>query len=114
MTIRYIWEGTGAVLEIENYYPDEATIRYKTRYLDKELEDGHRYVFRPAVRYVDIAVTSSEQTVDINCTVALDYYQGILHILSVDAEHTTVESEKTILVIGGAPSGNTGATGGSS
>lgn len=100
VTIRYVWQNVGTVLETENIYPEDYSYRYYTRYLDKNI-NGHRYIFRPLVEYEDIVVTDEPQTITINCDPALDYYEGVLHILSVDSVGSVSESGETIVVVDG-------------
>ena len=47
--------------------------------------NGHRYVFRPTTAAVVGTLTSAGATVTVNYAVALDLYQGVLHVISVDS-----------------------------
>lgn len=82
LTINYMFGDTR--IKREKYtlpvgYPYEIT----TLYIDKT-EDGRRRIYRPTQDSVTGTMTSEGATVSVTCDVALEQYQGILHIYDVD------------------------------
>lgn len=59
------------------------------------LMNGHRYIFRPTTATVTGTMTSSDRTVTVDYVMALDYFEGILDVISVD-EVTDSEGVVTI------------------
>ena len=53
-------------------------------YVDMEL-NGHRYILRPETATVTGTMTSAGATVEVEYAVALDYFEGVLDVISVDA-----------------------------
>ena len=54
---------------------------------------------RPIQKYYDVTIGSAQVSITVELTEAIDYYQGIVHIISVDELETVTESGKRIGVI---------------
>lgn len=67
-------------------------------YIDMTM-NGHRYIFRPTTATVTGTMASGGTTVTVDYAVALDLYEGVLKIISVDGITTTTESGETVGVI---------------
>ena len=65
------------------YLPVGSAFSISNPYLDKT-EDGHRIIYRPTTENAEGTMVDGGLTVNVNCEIALDLYEGILHIISVD------------------------------
>ena len=70
----------------------------QTHYIDWTM-NGHRYIFRPTTAAVTGTMTAQGATVEVEYAVALDLYEGVLRVVSVDGISTTTESGETVGVI---------------
>lgn len=71
------------------YFPVSYEYSVSMPFIDMML-NAHRYIFRPTTATVTGTMTAQGATVAVNYAVALDLYEGILHIISVD--EVTVDS----------------------
>lgn len=53
------------------------------RYIDAA-EQGHRYIYRPTTAAVTGTMAEGSNTATVQYAVALDLYEGVLHVISVD------------------------------
>ena len=68
------------------------------RYIDQTTED-HRYIYRPTIDTITGTMVDGGSTVTVPCEIALDLYDGILHIISVDEVTEQSSGGETIGVI---------------
>lgn len=62
----------GVAFSIENPYLDQTT-------------SGHRYIYRPTTANAEGTMVEGGVTVNVNYAIALDLFEGVLHIISVDS-----------------------------
>lgn len=83
VTLKYIWQGS--TIRINSYrFPVGYNYAIETQYIDLQA-DHHRYILRPTVAEATGTVSSDGNVVEIQCELAVDYYQSILTIYNVDA-----------------------------
>lgn len=68
----------------EYYLPVGYEYSVQMLYVDMEI-NAHRYILRPTTATVTGTMTSAGATVEVEYAVALDYYENILTVVSVDA-----------------------------
>ena len=97
LTITYRWDGND--LDVEDYFlPVGYAYSVQTRYIDATI-NGHRYIFRPTVTEVTGTMTSGGRAVTVTCVVALDLYNGTLHVVNVDGITTQTVGSDVVGVI---------------
>lgn len=81
ITVKYMF---GSItLNKQTYtFPKDYAYSIQNQYIDTQL-NGHRYVFRPTHSTIT-GVASADTTLTEPMIVALDFYQSILHVISVD------------------------------
>ena len=95
LTIFYLYESTQ--IEFRTYlFPVGYSYTITNPYLDKYL-DMHRYVFRPLNENATGTIVSGDNTNTQSYDIALDLYESVLHIISVDQ---VTEDESSEIVIG--------------
>jgi len=67
-------------------------------YLDK-MRNGHRIIYRPTTENAEGTMVAGGLTVTVNYEIALDLYEGVLHIVSVDEITEQSSGGETIGVI---------------
>ena len=82
LTINYTYDN--ATVHSETYYlPQGYAYSITTTYVDRT-DDGRRRIYRPTLASVTGTVGTSAATVSVPCAVALELYQDVLDIISVD------------------------------
>ena len=82
LTINYVWNDMTVALETYTL-PVGYTYSIQTRYIDTQI-NGHRYILRPTTATVSGTMTSAGAAVTVTCETALDLFEGVLHVISVD------------------------------
>ena len=67
-------------------------------YIDWSM-NGHQYVFRPTTAKVTGTMQSTNTSVDVTYAIALDLYEGALHVVSVDAVSVDSSGDYDVAVI---------------
>jgi hypothetical protein len=80
------------------YLPVGSAFSISNPYLDRA-EDGHRIIYRPTTENAEGTMVEGGLTVDVICEIALDLFEGILHIISVDEVTEQSSGGETIGVI---------------
>lgn len=88
LVILYLWEET-QIGKAEFTFPVGYSYAIQNPYIDSSM-NGHRYIFRPERAQCTGTVAQGGSTVEEPCHVALDLYEGVLHVISVDG--VTVDS----------------------
>ena len=83
---------------IRYYLPVGAAFAISNPYLDR-MEDGHRIIYRPTTENAEGTMVDGGLTVNVNYGIALDLFEGILHIISVDEVTEQSSGGETIGVI---------------
>lgn len=83
---------------IRYYLPVGAVFSISNPYLDRT-EDGHRIIYRPTTENAEGTMVEGGLTVNVNYEIALDLFEGILHIISVDEVTEQSSGGETIGVI---------------
>lgn len=83
---------------IRYYLPVGAAFSISNPYLDR-MEDGHRIIYRPTTENAEGTMVAGGLTVNVNYEIALDLYEGTLHIISVDEVTEQSSGGETIGVI---------------
>lgn len=97
LTVTYKYGTT--ILSMKKYVlPVGYTYTIDNPYIDK-IMDNHRYVFRPTTATVTGTMASGGSTETVQYAVALDLYEDVLQVISVDDITTTTEGGKTVGVI---------------
>lgn len=82
LTILYKYNGK--LISMKMYsFPVGYSYSVKNLFIDKTM-NGHRYIFRPLNENATGTIAAGNNTNTQNCDIALDLYEGILHIISVD------------------------------
>lgn len=76
----------GVAFSITNPYPDK-------------IVNGHRIIYRPTTATTTGTMTAGGMTVEVPCEIALDLYQGVLYVISVDGVEEQSSGGETIGVI---------------
>lgn len=97
LTINYKYNNR-ILSSIRYYLPVGAAFSISNPYLDM-MEDGRRIIYRPTTANAEGTMVEGGLTVNVNCEIALDLYEGILHIISVDEVTEQSSGGKTIGVI---------------
>lgn len=83
---------------IRYYLPVGAAFSISNPYLDM-MEDGHRIIYRPTTENAEGTMVAGGLTINVNYEIALDLFEGILHIISVDEVTEQSSGGETIGVI---------------
>lgn len=68
----------------ETYYlPVGVAFSISNPYLD-QMRNGHRIIYRPTTENAEGTMVAGGLTVTVNYEIALDLYEGVLHVISVD------------------------------
>ena len=97
LTINYKYNNR-ILSSIRYYLPVGAAFSISNPYLDM-MEDGHRIIYRPTTENAEGTMVDGGLTVNVNCEIALDLFEGILHIISVDEVTEQSSGGETIGVI---------------
>lgn len=97
LTINYKFDNR-ILSSIRYYLPVGSAFSIANLYLDM-MEDGHRIIYRPTTANAEGTMVDGGLTVNVNCEIALDLFEGILHIISVDEVTEQSSSGETIGVI---------------
>lgn len=81
ITVLYKY-GNIVVSKREYRFPEGGVYSIENKFIDQTL-NGHRYIFRPTHSTISGTATA-DTTITEPMSVALDYFQNILHIVSVD------------------------------
>lgn len=82
LTINYRYDGK-RIAKHEYMLPVGLTFTIDTVYLD-QTKDGHRRIYRPTTDAVTGTMVAGGMAMDVTCDIALDLYEGVLHVLIVD------------------------------
>lgn len=83
ITIRYMW-GTKKIGANQYRLPVGYSYEIENKFMKKK-RAGHTYVFRPASATTSGTVVAGGSTIDVQVTVALDYFRGKLRLYYVDS-----------------------------
>ena len=97
LTINYKFDNR-ILSSIRYYLPVGSAFSIANLYLDM-MESGHRIIYRPTTANAEGTMVDGGLTVNVNCEIALDLFEGILHIISVDGVTEQSSSGETIGVI---------------
>ncbi len=97
LTINYKFNNR-TLSSIRYYLPVGAAFSVSNPYLDRT-EDGHRIIYRPTTANAEGTMVEGGLTVTVTCEIALDLFEGILHIISVDEVTEQSSGGETIGVI---------------
>ena len=97
LTINYKFNNR-ILSSIRYYLPVGAAFSISNPYLDM-MEDGHRIIYRPTTENAEGTMVDGGLTVNVNYEIALDLFEGILHITSVDEVTEQSSGGETIGVI---------------
>ena len=74
----------GKQIGLDKYlFPVGYSYSITNRYIDAA-EQGHRYIYRPTTAAVTGTMVEGSNTATVQYAVALDLYEGVLHVISVD------------------------------
>lgn len=97
LTVNYKYNNR--ILSSMTYYlPVGSAFSISNPYLDRA-EDGHRIIYRPTTENAEGTMVEGGLTVNINYEIALDLYEGVLHVISVDEVTEQSSGGETIGVI---------------
>ena len=82
LTVTYVWDGTQIGLD-DHVLPVGYEYELQARYIDLTLS-GHRYIFRPTTPVISGTMPEEGAAVTVICEIALEYFEGVLKITSVD------------------------------
>ena len=88
LVILYMWDDM-QIGRAEYTFPVGYSYTIQNLFIDWTM-NGHQYVFRPTTATVTGTMTSAGATETVNYAVALDLFEGVLHVISVDS--VTVDS----------------------
>ena len=94
LILSYTWDGI-LIAQRTYTFPVGYSYSISNPYIDTVI-NGHRYVFRPEAANATGTIEAGTNTNTQACAVALDLYQGVLHIISVD--EVTVETDDDVSV----------------
>ena len=97
LTINYKFNNR-ILSSIRYYLPVGAVFSISNPYLDRT-EDGHRIIYRPTTENAEGTMVEGGLTINVNYEIALDLFEGILHIISVDEVTEQSSGGETIGVI---------------
>ena len=97
LTINYKYNGN-LLSRMRYYLPVGAAFSISNPYLDM-MENGHRIIYRPTTANAEGTMVAGGLTVNVNYEIALDLFEGILHIISVDEVTEQSSGGKSIGVI---------------
>lgn len=97
LTINYKFNNR-ILSRIRYYLPVGAAFSISNPYLDM-MADGHRIIYRPTTANAEGTMVDGGLTVNVNYEIALDLFEGILHIISVDEVTEQSSGGETIGVI---------------
>lgn len=97
LTINYKYNGN-LLSRIRYYLPVGVAFSISNPYLDRT-ENEHRTIYRPMTANAEGTMVDGGLTVNVNYEIALDLFEGILHIISVDEVTEQSSGGKTIGVI---------------
>lgn len=97
LTVNYKHDGN--TIGSETYFlPVGVGFSISNPYLD-QMREGHRIIYRPVAEAVSGTMVAGGMTVDAVYDIALDLYQGVLYVISVDGVEEQSSGGKTIGVI---------------
>lgn len=82
LTITYTYNGSQIGLE-KYVFPVGFGYDIPNKYIDQEA-NGHRYIYRPLTERTTGTMESGENLETVDNAIALDLFEGVLHIISVD------------------------------
>ena len=82
LTVNYTYQG-GRIQKEEYMLPVGLPFTIDTLYVDKT-EGGRRRIYRPTADTVEGTMVAGGVTENVTCEIALDLYEGVLHVLIVD------------------------------
>lgn len=94
LTVSYVWNDVTVALETYTL-PVGYAYSIPTRYIDTNL-NGHRYILRPTTATITGTMPGEGAAVTVTCETALDLFEGVLHIISVDG--VTVDAEGVVTI----------------
>lgn len=97
LTINYTHDGR-RIARDEFRFPVGFGYSLPARYIDQTTE-GHRYIYRPTTTTITGTMVDGGSTATVPCEIALDLYEGVLHIISVDEITEQSSGGETIGVI---------------
>lgn len=83
LTILYMW-GDVELGHMVYTLPVGHVYSIESAYVDKTIE-GHRYIFRPTPETTQGTMPAEDTVVTVSCTPALDLFEGVLTVISVDS-----------------------------
>jgi len=97
LTILYKWDGKQIGKKMYAF-PVGYAYSITNPYIDKSM-NKHRYIFRPLNENATGTIVAGRNTNTQNCDVALDLYEKVLHVISVDSI-TESQDQTTLITIG--------------
>ena len=97
LTILYKWSGKQIGKKMYAF-PVGYAYSITNPYIDKSM-NKHRYIFRPLNENATGTIVAGKNTNIQNCDVALDLYEKVLHVISVDSI-TESQDQTTLITIG--------------
>lgn len=97
LTVNYKY-GSRTLSSATYYLPVGSAFSISNLYLDR-LEDGHRIIYRPTTPSAEGTMVDGGLTVNVSNEIALDLFEGVLQVISVDEVTEQSGSGETIGVI---------------
>lgn len=97
LTINYLYNNT-RIGRMRYSLPIGYSFSIENPYLDK-ISNGHRYIYRPLTDNAEGTMVEGGVTVNVNYDIALDLFEGVLHVISVDEVTEQSSGGETIGVI---------------
>jgi len=97
LTILYKWNGKQIGKKMFTF-PVGYAYSITNPYIDKSM-NRHRYIFRPLNENATGTIVAGKNTNTQNCDVALDLFEKVLHVISVDSI-TELQDETTLEITG--------------